>query len=205
MYHILIGSVVLSVVHAVIPNHWLPLLTVGKAENWSTTKILGATFIVGMAHILSTVSLGIIIGVSGQEIVRSFRQFAPVIASIILISLGLVYVLQKQSSGQVDAYEINKWNGWPAGTLIPLIIAMFFSPCFELSTYYLTASVYGWSGILAISLVYLVITVTGMMLLVYLGLKGIEQIKWHFLTNHEKRINGIILIILGILTYFIER
>lgn len=205
MYHIVIGSIILSVVHAVIPNHWLPLLTVGKAENWSTSKILGATFIVGMAHILSTVALGIIIGISGQEIVRPFRQFAPVIASVILISLGLVYVLQKRPSGRHASNAINKWNGWPAGTLIPLIIAMFFSPCFELSTYYFTASVYGWSGILAISLVYLVITVNGMMLLVYLGLKGLEQIKWHFLTNYEKRINGIILIIMGILTYFIER
>lgn len=56
---ILISGILLSVFHAMIPSHWLPVLAVGKRENWTPAYILYITFLAGLAHVLSTVLLGI--------------------------------------------------------------------------------------------------------------------------------------------------
>jgi hypothetical protein len=43
-----------------------------------------------------------------------------------------------------------------------------------------------------------------MSLLVYLGMRGIEKLKWHFLEQHEKRVTGLVLIALGFMSFFIR-
>jgi putative Mn2+ efflux pump MntP len=50
----------------------------------------------------------------------------------------------------------------------------------------------------------LLVTLIVMFTLVYLGLKGINKFNSHFLEHHEKRITGVVLIILGLLAYFVE-
>ena len=81
---------------------------------------------------------------------------------------------------------------------------MFFSPCLEIEAYFFVASKLGWQGIFAVSVIYTVITIAGMLLLVWLGMKGVRKIKSHFLEHHEKTITGTLLIVLGIAGYFIR-
>lgn len=47
MYQIFIGSLILSILHALIPNHWLPLIAVGRTENWTQNQTLLTTIITG--------------------------------------------------------------------------------------------------------------------------------------------------------------
>ena len=81
---------------------------------------------------------------------------------------------------------------------------MFFSPCIEIEAYYFNAGLLGWAGIWIVSVIYLLVTVLGMVLLVDLGLRGAKKIRSHFLDHHEKMITGIVLVVLGIVAYFIE-
>jgi uncharacterized membrane protein (Fun14 family) len=62
----------------------------------------------------------------------------------------------------------------------------------------------GWAGIGIVSIVYLLVTVFGIITLVYLASKGVQKLKWHFLEHHEKLISGIILVIVGLMAFFIE-
>jgi hypothetical protein len=81
---------------------------------------------------------------------------------------------------------------------------MFLSPCLEIEAYYFTAGTHGWPAIIGVSLVYLVVTLSGMLLLVYLGFRGLEKLRWTYLEHHEKQVTGITLIILGILAYLVH-
>ena len=58
-------------------------------------------------------------------------------------------------------------------------------------------------GIISVSVIYTVITIAGMLLLVWLGIKGVRKMKSHFLEHHEKTITGTLLVVLGIAGYFI--
>ena len=45
MFSIITGSIILSLLHATIPNHWLPVIAIGKKEKWSIREVTEVTFI----------------------------------------------------------------------------------------------------------------------------------------------------------------
>lgn len=207
MTQILFGSLVLSLIHASIPNHWIPLVAISRTENWSRTETLWITVITGGAHTISTILVGIIIGLAGYKLSSSHQFVTRVVAPLILVILGLIYLMVdlRSSHHHKNPVEIGSISKRSKLTIITSLgIAMFFSPCIEIEAYYFTAGTLGWPGITVVSIVYLIVTVLGMLLLVDLGRKGVEKIKWHSLEHHEKRVTGIVLIVLGIFAYFIK-
>lgn len=211
MYQIFIGSLVLSLIHALIPNHWLPLIAVSKTEKWTQNQTLWATVITGIAHTLSTIFIGIVVGIIGFRLAASYSVISETIAPCILIVLGLIYLFldlrhhhhhHHHDSPVIPDPDQNK-SRWIA-ILTSLSIAMFLTPCIEIEAYYFQAGTIGWAGIFIVSAVYLITTVAVMLLLVYLGLKGVSTFKSHFLEHHEKRITGIVLIALGILALLVK-
>jgi len=223
----------LSVIHASIPNHWLPLIAIGKSENWMHSEIMFATVITGLAHTLSTVIIGIIVGVVGYKLSSSYGIISGVIAPAILVVLGIIYIiLDLRGTKHAHAHftfdklhhhgdpdhghhhdhphphilsvtpKTDKKTKW--AVLSTLSLGMFLTPCIEIEAYYLQASTIGWVGIWIVSAVYTFVTVGTMMLLVYLGMKGVKNIRSHFLEAHEKRISGIVLIAVGLVVYFVK-
>jgi putative Mn2+ efflux pump MntP len=213
MWQIFIGSLVLSLIHASIPNHWIPLIAISKTEKWSVKETLFATLITGFAHTLSTVIIGIIVGFIGYKLASNYEIISKIIAPAILVTVGLIYLIieiknsihhhkHEHSHFKVENNSMGRKSKW--AILISLSIAMFLTPCVELEAYYFQAGSIGWIGILIVSVVYTFTTVLLMLILVYLGIKGIKKINSHFLEHHEKAITGLILIILGILAFIFE-
>ena len=95
MYSIIIGSLLISLLHAVIPNHWLPVLAIGKKDNWTLQEVTRVTFISGLAHALSTVAIGIILGLLGLQLATKIEYFTHFIAPGILILLGAFFIYQQ--------------------------------------------------------------------------------------------------------------
>ncbi len=201
---ILFGSLLLSVLHAAIPNHWAPLVVLGKTEKWTARQLALYTAIAGFAHTASTVLVGIVVGVIGVQLSREYQLVTRVVAPLVLVALGVVYLAldirankKHNHHHHIHIKEPNKKT--TLGILISLSVAMFFSPCIEIEAYYLTASGLGWIGIWTVSVVYVVVTVAGMVALTWLGRKGIEKVSSYTLEHHERAITGAVLILLGIL------
>lgn len=210
MFQIIIGAFLLSIVHASIPNHWIPLVALSKAEKWNEKLTLAITAISGFAHTLSTIIIGIIVGFLGYKLSSSYSFIVGVIAPSILILLGIIYLILSFKSNRHHHHHSHDINIDPtkkkttSAIILTLVISMFFSPCLEIEAYFFVASKLGWQGIIAVSIIYTFITILGMLLLVWLGMKGVRKIKSHFLEHHEKTITGVLLIILGIAGYFIK-
>jgi nickel/cobalt transporter (NicO) family protein len=211
MYQVLIGSLILSLIHALIPNHWLPLVAISKTEKWTQNQTLWATVIAGIAHTLSTIIIGIIVGLIGYKLSASYSLISETIAPSILIVLGLVYVVLDIRNNHHHHHEMSpnvkeqdqRKSRWVA-ILTSLSIAMFLTPCLEIEAYYFQAGSIGWTGIFIVSAVYLITTVSVMLFLVYLGMIGAKTFESHFLEHHEKRITGIVLIALGVLALIVK-
>jgi nickel/cobalt transporter (NicO) family protein len=206
MWQIFLGSIVLSLIHGMIPNHWIPLVVISKAENWNTRETLSATVITGISHMLSTIIIGIIVGFIGIKLSENYDFITRVVAPVILIMVGSIYVLIDLNASHHHHHHFDskaiKNKKSKLVIIASLSIAMFFSPCLEIEAYYFQAASLGWLGILIVSTVYFFVTLALMSALVYLGLKGINKFNSHFLEHHEKRISGIVLILLGIFAYF---
>jgi putative Mn2+ efflux pump MntP len=207
MLQLFFGSILLSLVHAAIPNHWLPVVAIGRAENWSQKETLLVAAISGFAHTLSTVLVGITIGIIGISLSRNYTFIAESVAPSVLIVLGLIYLIidllkhHKHVRG-TNAGKIRNRSKW--AIITSLAFAMFLSPCIEIEAYYFQAGSQGWPGIIIVSFIYVVLTVAGMIILVYLANKGVRAIRSHFLDHHEKLLSGMVLILLGAFGLFIH-
>lgn len=205
MFQVFLGSFLLSIIHASIPNHWLPIVAIGSSEKWTRRETLVATGVAGFAHTASTILIGIFVGLLGYTLSESYEPVVRVAAPVILVSFGLLYIIIDLKSMHTHPHGINgaSHKGSKAAIIGSLSLAMFFSPCIEIEAYYFSAGLIGWSGIFIVSVVYLIVTVLGMLILVDLGLKGAKKLRWHFLEHHEKRVTGAVLILLGVLAYFV--
>lgn len=203
MVTLIAGSLVLSVLHALIPNHWLPVLAISRKENWSIGQTTSVTFISGLSHALSTVLIGVAFGVVGVTLADHIESFAHLIAPLILIALGLFYVYQHHRHKHFHLHAQPKSLS-KRQVVFGLVVAMFFSPCFEIEAYFLMAGAHGWGHVALLGVVYTVVTVTGMVTWIRLAYKGLFKLNWHTLEHNAGIITGVTLILTGIASFFIH-
>jgi putative Mn2+ efflux pump MntP len=213
MISIIIGGLLLSITHALIPNHWFPIAAVSLSEKWSRAESLKITALIGFLHTLSTIVIGILIGFIGYRLGDSMEIIASIYAPTILIGLGLIYLFRNfkkshnHSHHHIDTENIREASKKSKTAIITALgTMMFFSPCIEIEAYYFSVGNQGWTGIITLSIIYLIVTVIVMTLMVDLGRKSLEFLshRLHFLEHYEKAITGGILIILGIISLFIK-
>ena len=204
MYSIFIGSFLLSLLHAVIPNHWLPVIAIGRKENWSLNEVTRVTFISGLAHALSTITIGIILGLMGLQLANSIQYFTHFIAPTLLILLGAFFIYQHHRHKHFHLHIISKPTLSKRKIVTALVVGMFLSPCMEIEAYFLLAGTKGFWAVAAIAAMYLLISVSGMVLLVRLAYSGILKLNWHNLEHKSGIITGWTLVITGIISFFIS-
>ncbi len=205
MYSIFIGSLLISLLHAVIPNHWLPVLAIGKKEGWNLAETTRITFIAGMAHVISTVIIGLLLGLIGGELTQHIEDFTRIIGPSILILIGLYFVRQHYTHHHfhLQKEQIEKKRN-KSSIILALIIAMFLSPCMEIEAYFLLAGSKGWYMLAAIAAMYSVITIAGMLIWIRIVYKGLLKLNWHKWEHNAGIITGIVLIVTGIISFFIN-
>lgn len=205
MTQLLLGILLLGLVHALIPNHWLPLVAVAKAENWSKRDLIRIAFLSALAHVTGTVLLGIVLGNVGQTLAHRYDDYVHVIAPVLLIVFGLIYFTinlphhHHSKSEDVAAYKKSK-RRW----ILLFVVMMFLSPCLEVESLFLSAGAYGMNHVLVMAVAYAIVSISGIVALVVFAYKGIRLMNAHFFEHHEKRITGGILIGVGILSFFIH-
>lgn len=194
----------MSVLHALIPNHWLPVLAIGKKDGWSLREITEVTFISGLAHAFSTIAIGIVLGLLGLKLAASIEYFTHFIAPVILIALGAFFIYQHHRHKHFHLHNVPKPTLPKRKIISALVLAMFLSPCMEIEAYFLLAGTKGIDAVLGIATLYCVISVSGMVLWVRLAYKGILRLNWHTLEHNSGVITGWTLVITGILSFFIS-
>lgn len=208
MWQIFLGSLALSLIHALIPHHWLPLIAISKTEKWTTRETLFATFVTGLSHMASTIIIGIVVGFVGIKLSESYSELTKIAAPSILLAIGLIFLFMDLFSKKHHHHHFDikndKSKRSKTAIITSLSVAMFLAPCIEIEIFYFQAAIFGWLGIFVVSAVYLVATLLFLFALVYWGLKGVNRFNFTFFEKYAKSFTGIILIILGIIAYFVE-
>ena len=204
MYSIISGALIISLLHAVIHNHWLPIIAIGRKEQWTTAEVTKVTFACAMAHGISTIIIGVVLGFLGAKLNDDLTHFTNIIAPIVLIAMGLIFIYRHHRHKHFHITEEIKKKKTKTAIITALVIAMFFSPCMEIEAYFLLAGTQAKWLVWFIALLYLSITTTGMVLLVRFAFKGILKLNWHSLEHNAGIITGLTLVATGIITFFIR-
>ncbi|MEJ7830896.1 MAG: cytochrome c biogenesis protein CcdA, partial [Segetibacter sp.] len=179
MVSIITGRLLISLLHAFIPNHWLPVLAIGRKEGWSLGKTSRITFIAGLAHVFSTIIIGVLLALIGGELAQHLDSFTHIIAPSILILMGLYFIRQHYEHRHFHLQKENLEKKSKRSIITALVIAMFLSPCMEIEAYFLLAGTKGWHMMALIALMYSLITITGMLVWVRIVYKGLLKLNWH--------------------------
>jgi nickel/cobalt exporter len=204
MFSIITGSIILSLLHATIPNHWLPVIAIGRKEKWTLAEVTQVTFIAAIAHGLSTVAIGFILGILGAQLADKIEYFTHFIAPVILILLGVVFIYRHHNHKHFHLDDDIKKKQSKNKIIIALVLAMFLSPCMEIEAYFLLAGTQAPWLIWFIAGLYLLITTAGMVLLVRFAYMGVLKLNWHTLEHNAGIITGVTLVATGILAFFIH-
>ncbi len=194
----------LSLLHAVIPNHWLPVIAIGRKEGWSLSEVTKITLVSALAHALSTILIGFLLGLLGSTMAGTVASFTHVIAPVILILLGIYFIYRHHTHRHFHINGGIEKKRSKARIITALVVAMFLSPCMEIEAYFLLAGTKSQWLVISIALMYLLITTTGMLLLVRYAYKGVLKLNWHALEHNAGIITGITLVLTGLITFFIQ-
>ena len=201
-YELFVSVLAISILHAILPNHWLPVVAIARQFGWSGRKTAWITVLAAFSHSLSTVIIGIILALGGITL-DGFLPYFRFVAAGILILLGGLFIWRHQHHMHFHLRDIPLDTKSSLSAIIgTLMLAMFFSPCLEVGALFLVSGIEGFYVTLIIAATYTITSAAGMALFSWLALHGLKKIDWHKLEHNSGLISGIILVLTGILFLF---
>ena len=196
-YQLFVSVLAISILHAILPNHWLPVVAISKELGWSGSKTAGVTMLAALAHSLSTVIIGILVSFGGMtfDVILPYFRF---IAAGLLICLGILFIWRHQHHMHFHLKEVKiTTNTSMSYILSTLLLAMFLSPCLEVGALFLISGTVGLNTTLMVALIYTITSAAGMTLFAWGAMQGLKKMDWHKLEHSSGLISGIILILTG--------
>ncbi len=203
MVALITGSLLLSLLHAIIPNHWLPVLAIGRKEKWSLAEITNVTLISGLAHVASTLLIGWGLAFFGWELSRKFETITKFFAPVVLISIGLIFIYRHHVHKHFHVADQPHQNS-KRQMIFSLSLAMFFSPCLEIEAFFLAAGTESIAWAFILSAIYFTVTIAGMLTWVKVAYHSANKFNWHKLEHNAGIITGGTLIATGLISFFIH-
>lgn len=200
---LIVSALTISILHAILPDHWLTFVLVGSAQRWSKSKIIRLVFLAGGGHVLLTTMLGLAIASIAKGFLPYLGYLETYVTSIILIVLGLIYI----TLGVIYRGDHNhsfKRGLSDRATETSLFLMLTLSPCEAMIPVFFAASTLGWNNLLIMSLVATLGTISGMVILTYLGLEGYSRIHFPWLEKNERTVIGVVLFAVGVFTMFFD-
>jgi hypothetical protein len=221
----------LAVLHAALPNHWLPFVLVGRSLKWTKRRTLSVLALAGSGHVLTTSALGLLVWWLGESTLAKLHleDWGAKIAGGLLVGLGLIFLIlhalgrhgHTHARGEViyveehehpegfDDHAQHDHAHSPAklgerGAVATLFLALTLSPCEVVVAAFLAGLKFGLSYVLLLALGASVATVAAMFVLTWLTLHGVERLRLPWLDRHEMSITGVILSAIGLLFLLYE-
>jgi ABC-type nickel/cobalt efflux system permease component RcnA len=77
-----------GVLHTLVPDHWAPLVVVGRQQGWSVARTARAAAIAGFGHVVTTLMIGILLWLLGAALAVRYGHAVNLAAAIALIGFG---------------------------------------------------------------------------------------------------------------------
>ncbi len=200
---LLMSTASVAFFHALAPDHWMPFAAIGKAQKWSKIRLIWVTFLAGLGHVgISIVvsAIGILLGFSLSKL-KSIEGHRGEIVLWLLIGFGLAYMLwgikkaREHKHAEFDS-EALKNKTVAVWTMFAIFIL---GPCEPLVPLVFLGYNYGYAGVVAVSVVFSIITIIMMLVQSLLAFAGIQLIKNEIIERYSHAFAGLVIALTGIL------
>ena len=219
---LLITAVTISCLHTVTgPDHYLPFIALSRARNWSAGKTAIWTLFCGLAHVGSSVLLGLLGIALGWSLTKigGLETLRGGLAGWALLTFGLLYTVwglkrawQNRAHKHFDVYDngdIYVYEHRHEGVVYlqertkvtPWIMLIIFGlgpcePLIPLLTY--PAAQHSGYGMVMLVTVFTLFTLLTMLLMVMLGYYGFYLLRTSYLERYVHALGGFTILVCGI-------
>jgi nickel/cobalt transporter (NicO) family protein len=213
----LTGASAAAALHALIPDHWLPFVLMGRSRRWSAAKTLALASASGALHVILAVGLGMLtfaLGRGGAEaLARRVGESLGILSSAALALFGFAYgaaswrrELKHHPPHASDSpvagahHHGHLLEGWFRGkpTGLTLVVVIGVSPCALAFPILLAAAAsLGLSGVLLVAAGFGLVTMATTLAVTLAGTWSARRLDFPFLTRYGDLISGVLIGLVG--------
>jgi hypothetical protein len=189
-----IAAATVGALHALAPDHWIPVAAVSRARGWSLPRTARVALLCGFGHVTVSAALGIIALVSGTAVVESFGARTGVVGGVLLIGFGAAYALwglRRLALRHEHRHAHETRTTW---TLFAIYCA---DPCIAVIPIIFAAAPLARSATLAIVLVYEAATIMTMVVLTVATRAGASIIRGNWIDRYGDSAAGGLIVATG--------
>ena len=206
---ILVAAVAaVGVLHTVVPDHWVPIALLARAQRWSRRTTATAALRAGTGHVLSTLAIALVVWVAGVAFAARFGQAVSVISSLALIAFGgwiAVSSLREVRSGHHHSHDDHDHHDGQADAPLPakpssrtaLLLILGSSPMVEGIPAFFAAVKYGVALLLVMAVVFAASTIATYVVLCVTSTAGLERIRFGRFEQYGEVLSGSFIAIVG--------
>jgi hypothetical protein len=233
VYALLSTAALTALLHTLIPDHWLPFVLMGRAQNWSAATVALVSGLSAVIHTSFSLALGLMavgVGLGAAEAIGETLERA---GAGLLIVFGVAYALWAwrkgghfhpggallHGSGQGGClgdegpanpehlhYHADEEliRGGPGRGAIGLAVIVGVNPCVLVLPVMLAAAARGGALVGLVALSYGIPTVALVMGLSVIGARGGFRIHLPWAARFAEQASGILIALLGVLYWVLE-
>ena len=220
---LLLAGASVAIFHAILPDHWMPIAVVARAQRWSMGRTARVAIWTGLGHVLGSIALGVVVIALGYRLKGILRLEGPIVG-IVLVLTGLGLFLgslrhpghsshphphqadDNHAHNPDDRHDHNHHHSHPhdqhdssrsrGAWLIPAGIAA--SPDPTILPVLLAALAVNIRTSIKVMVVYSLVTIIAIVGLSLAAVWGGYQVKWGWLEHHANQVTAAILVALGV-------
>lgn len=222
-----LSSCATAIIHALIPDHWLPFVLLARSQSWSQRRLIGLVALAGFLHagVTGAVALlAIAVGtVPARGLMASTGRPLPFFSGAVLLIFGVAYGIYahlrearahrpvpisrgSRSPDHVHAHGhlLERWfRGALSGGALVAVVGI--SPCALLVPVLLAAAAEGPIAFAASGIGFLVCTLLTMMGVATVAVHGMRRIDLPWFSRYGDLASGLLIAAIGLLVMHQER
>jgi nickel/cobalt transporter (NicO) family protein len=209
-----------AIIHALIPDHWLPFVLMARVEHWSEKRAVALTGLAGLLHVLVTLLFGGLTIAAGSRTVAGLAALTGrslgFLGGLVLVAFGVSYGLWRHSREATAHARRGDFSAGPpkhlhahghllehwfrgAVTARTLVLVIGISPCALLVPVLFASAVEGVAALLAAAAGFALCTIGTMMGVTLFAVRGMRRIDLPFFTRYGDLISGALVAGVGLL------
>ena len=190
-----IAAATVGALHALAPDHWVPVAAVSRARDWSLGRTARVALLCGFGHVTVSAALGLLALVSGRAVVESVGARTGAVGGVLLIGFGIAYALVGLRR-LVERHEHGHRHD--ARTTWTLFLIYCADPCVAVVPIIFAAAPLSRTATLAIVAVYEVATIATMVAFTLVTRAGATIVRGHWVERYGDSAAGGLIVATGV-------
>ena len=206
---LLIGAVVaVGVLHTIVPDHWVPITLIARAQGWSARQTALAALKAGTGHVVSTLIIGAIVWIAGAAFATRFGNVVSIASSLALIGFGAWIAIgalreQRDAHGHGHAHEHGleqheHEHQHKSSSRTALLLILGSSPMVEGIPAFFAAGKYGFGLIAIMSIAFAISTIVTYVVLCVYSTAGLQRVNLGSFETYGEVISGAFIALVGV-------